>query len=149
MTYATQQNLVDRFGAAEVQQISDIGNTGSIDSARVTRMLTDATNTIDGYLSSRYSLPLATVPPMLEQLACDIARYRLMTRPTEEARARFEDAVSWLGKVAEGKYDLGGVSAQQPQTSGGAIGVSTGGRVFDSNSLEEWNRGPGRGRFGL
>src|SRR4051812_35388029 len=100
MPYATQANLTARFGTAEVQQLSDVNNTGAIDAARVTQALADASNTIDGYLSSRYSLPLASPPAMLELLCCDLARYKLATRPTEEMRKRAEDALAWLTKVA-------------------------------------------------
>lgn len=151
MTYATQQNLVDRFGAAEIQQLSDIGNSGSIDAARVGRVLTDASNKIDGYLASRYALPLSTVPPMLEQICCDLARYLLATRPTEETRKRYEDALAWLDKVAQGKYDLGGASSVQPPIAGGAIGIAPGGRTFTSDSLNDFLTGPkglGSGGFG-
>ena len=87
---------------------------------------------------------VAAVPPLLELLCCDIARYRLMTRPTDEARQRFEDALSWLDKVAQGKIDLGGATNDAPPVAGGAVGVAPGGRVFDRHSLRDFTDPSGR-----
>ncbi|MCR6494794.1 DUF1320 family protein [Thermomonas sp. S9] len=39
--------------------------------------LDDAQAEIDGYIASRYKLPLPTVPAALARIACDVARYRL------------------------------------------------------------------------
>ncbi len=140
MSYATLQSLIDRFGADEILQLSDrdVPPLGAINEAVVTRALTDAANTIDGYLAARYTLPLPSVPPLLELFACDIARYRLMTRPPDEARQRYTDALGWLDKVAQGKIELGGASSAAPPIAGGAIGIAPGGRIFDNDSLSDW-----------
>ncbi len=149
MTYATQQSLTDRFGEAEIEQLSDrdIPPLGMINQAVVTQALTDAANTIDGYLAGRYTLPLNNPPPLLELFCCDIARYRLMTRPTDEARARYQDALNWLGKVAAGTIELGGASQDAPPVAGGPTGISQR-RVFDARSLREWNHPRGWGLGG-
>jgi phage gp36-like protein len=141
MAYAAQADLVARFGSSEVQQISDINNTGAIDAGRVTQFLNDASAFIDGYLASRYTLPLdnafASAAPMLNLLCCDIARYRLMTRPTEEAKDRFDTAVAWLEKVAKGAIALGAPTADEQAKADGPTIVSNE-RVFDRCRLEDW-----------
>ncbi len=52
-------------------------------------------------------MPLPNVPSNLKRMACDIARYRLyFQQPTEEVRKRYEDAISFLKRVAENKAHL-------------------------------------------
>jgi len=108
MTYATQADLEDRFGVDELTQLTDRVGAGVPDAAIVARALADADAEIDGYLASRYALPLATVPPMLARIACDIARYRLWEdRASEEVRLRYEDARRMLESIAKGMVSLG------------------------------------------
>ncbi len=112
MGYATQQDMIDRFGQAELVQLTDRYNTGSIDATVLGQHLADADNKIDGYLEGRYTLPLAVVPKSLARIACDITRYFLHDNAaTEEVRARYEDATRYLEKVSEGKITLGLSSA--------------------------------------
>lgn len=53
MSYATQQNLVDRFGQVELVQLTDLENTGALNTTRLAAALADASATIDGYLAGR------------------------------------------------------------------------------------------------
>jgi phage gp36-like protein len=108
MPYATQADMEMRFGADELTQLTDRVGAGIPDAAIVARALADANAEIDGYLASRYSLPLATVPTMLVRIACDIARYRLWEdRASEEVRRRYEDARRLLEAIAKGAVSLG------------------------------------------
>jgi phage gp36-like protein len=108
MPYATQADLEDRFGADELTQLTDRVGAGVPDASIVARALADADAEINGYLASRYALPLATVPPVLVRIACDIARYRLWEdRASEEVRRRYEDARRMLESIAKGQVSLG------------------------------------------
>jgi phage gp36-like protein len=108
MPYATQADLEERFGADELTQLTDRVNAGVPDASIVARALADADAEIDGYLASRYALPLAAVPPVLARIACDIARYRLWEdRASEEVRLRYEDARRLLESIARGQVSLG------------------------------------------
>lgn len=109
MTYATQQNLIDRFGEEELIQLTDRENLGVVNATVVSRALADADALINGYLIGRYTLPLATpVPDVLERLACDIARYSLHEfKPTETVEIRYRDALELLRDVSKGRADLG------------------------------------------
>jgi phage gp36-like protein len=140
MAYATQDDLVARFGEKQIKALSDRDNTGAIDTARVDQALADMSNLIDGYLADRYPLPLASVPAQLVPLACDMARYLLAERPTEEIRSRYEDARQWLDKVAQGKYGLGlDASGQQVKSSGLPRAVSAR-REFTQERLHDFTR---------
>lgn len=108
MAYATLADLTDRYGDAELTQLTDRAGAGAIDPAIAARALDDAAAEIDGYLAVRYALPLATVPTVLVRIACDIARYRLWDdRASDEVRRRYEDARRVLERIAGGDVSLG------------------------------------------
>lgn len=109
MPYATQQDLVDRFGEEELIQLTDRTNLpqSAIDATVVARALADADAKIDSHVGARYSLPLATPQPALVPVACAIARYGLYgNRVTEQVRTAFRDAERYLESVANGKVKL-------------------------------------------
>lgn len=138
--YGSLQAMVDRFGEVEMAQISDHTGLGDgIDEAAVGRALEDAGAEIDGYLAGRYQLPLASVPRVLVNVGCDIARYRLYKdRATDHVRRRYEDAVKLLGQVASGKVTLGLDVAQQPVPEVGGPLATGPGRVFSATSLADY-----------
>lgn len=108
MSYCTQADLIDRFGDTEITQLSDRSGLGALDSAIVAQAIADADAEIDGYLSGRYALPMASVPLVMTRLACDIARYWLFGQDvTDLVKARYDQAISYLGKVASGTITLG------------------------------------------
>ncbi|MCE7915417.1 MAG: DUF1320 domain-containing protein [Nitrosomonas sp. PRO4] len=127
MTYATQQNLIDRFGEDELIQLTDRQSLGVIDATVVSRALADADARINGYLAVRYSLPLAApLPTELERLACDIARYALYEdRVTEIVKERYQDAIALLRDVAAGKAELGLDSTDNKQASNSLAEISS------------------------
>ena len=141
MTYATQLDLVERFGNTELVQLTDrTGQVGDIDATMVARALLDADAEIDGYLAARYTLPLVTVPRLLVGVACDIARYRLYDdRATDQVTRRYDDAVKLLVKIGRGEVLLGlDVTGQAaPPVAGGAMAESAG-RVFSRSSLADY-----------
>lgn len=100
--YATESDLVDRFGA-EVEQLKGmLPSSSAVDDA-----IQDATEEINGHIGGRYPLPLPNIPSNLKRMACDIARYRLyFQQPTEEVRKRYEDAIAFLKRVADHKAHL-------------------------------------------
>jgi phage gp36-like protein len=108
MTYATQQDLVDRYGESEIVQLSDRARIGSINAAVVAKALDDADSEINGYLEGRYTLPFENPPKLLRLVACDIARFRLAeNRATEEIEKRYAAQIKFLSAVAKGDIKLG------------------------------------------
>lgn len=108
MPYATLDNLIERFGELELTQLTDAASPGLIDEALVTRALADAEAVVDGYLGGRYTLPLASVPPMLTSVACDLARARLYKDALPEVvEKRHADALKFLTLLGQGKITLG------------------------------------------
>lgn len=133
MAYATQQQLIERYGEQALLVAADRG-AGAIDTDAVSRALDDATAEIETYVARRYDLPLPMVPTILQQLACDIAFYRLSADAgsgTDEKRKRYEDAKELLARLADGSVRLG----FQPQTRDAVVLVSGPKRLFSRRTF--------------
>ena len=136
MAYAVQANLETRYGSVELAQLSDRVNGSVIDVTVVARALADADAEIDAWLGGRYALPLASVPAVLERVACDIARYRLYDdRATEQVRQRYEDAIRDLKAIAAGTLALDGVTPPAPADGGNHVNYRSPERVFNADAL--------------
>ncbi|TGG92527.1 DUF1320 domain-containing protein [Natronospirillum operosum] len=131
MSYAELEDLQARFGDAELVQLTDVTGSGEIDIAPIERALDDATAEIDGYLSARYQLPLASVPVVLVRLCADMARYYLHDdHAPDQITERHKAAVQTLQRISKGEVSLGmDAAGESPQTADGAEMVS-GGRVW-------------------
>ncbi len=124
MTYASQQQLIERFGERLLIQLTDRATvpTGVIDPAVVTRALTDTDAVIDGYLAGRYALPLETTPPLLADLAQAIAIYKLHPyAPDAKIDQDYKDAMATLARISTGTVKLP-IAGIEP-VSGGSAGV--------------------------
>lgn len=77
MAYATAASLAERFGEREIIQLTDRDGFGVLDAARAAQVIAEVEAEVDGYLGRRYRLPLATVPPLVTRLVCDLAREAL------------------------------------------------------------------------
>lgn len=132
MTYATQADLVERFGEQMLIDLTDRSDppAGVIDPTVVAKALTDADSQIDGYLLGRYLLPLATTPDLLNDLAKAIAIYKLhRDSVSEKIRDDYLDALKTLKLIADGTMRLN-VAGVEPASSG-ANGVQTTDRPRD------------------
>lgn len=107
MSYCTYADLLLNFGEQELIQVTDRDLDGEEDDGVLQDGIEFASDLIDGYLRSRYALPLNPIPHNLVGIACDIARYRYyQAQPTELVIQRYEAAVQWLRDVSTGKADL-------------------------------------------
>lgn len=108
--YATLEDLIAAIprGEQELIELTDRTASGEVDAARVDGALLTATSVADSYLGRVVTVPLTTVPALLNTHVCNIARYQLYgDQPTDEVRRRFDDAITWLKDVAAGRADLG------------------------------------------
>lgn len=143
MPYATQSDLVTRFGSAEIAQLTDRVAGAVIDASVVNAALADADALIEGYLAARYALPVAPVPALLTRLAGDIARYLLHgTSAREKVREAYEDALRVLRDLADGRATLAGAAAapasQTPAAPGGRPAYSAPTGVFGRANLGDY-----------
>ena len=150
MPYATADDMIARYPNRDLVQLTNEDPTQTaINVAPIEQALNDASSEIDGYLESRFALPLTDPPAMLDRLACDIAMYRLQSlRPLHDltdARKRYDDALALLLRVARGEVTLGlATDSIEPPQSPGSVVVQVGGqpadglpsRIFDRGSLK-------------
>lgn len=112
MPYITDTDFEQAFGADELADLTGDGAEFAMVEANVTGL-------INGYIASRYALPLAAVPDMLKAWALDIVRFRLWDEQApEEVRRRYDDAIAQLRDLARGLIslppDASGVSPAAP-----------------------------------
>ncbi|SPD73811.1 conserved hypothetical protein [uncultured Desulfobacterium sp.] len=128
MAYAVKQDIIDRYGEDAFYSAFDWDGIDDVDDTVVDTALEGASDEIDGYLAGRYTLPLQTIPRILILQCVDIALYRGSgvsgASQTEEKKERYDDAIKYLLKVAEGKISLG---IEKPSQGG------SGGSAFSSN----------------
>lgn len=138
MAYATKQDLIDRYGAEDIVQLTDHSHTGGIDDDVLNRALADADAEINGYLAARYTLPLTDTPPLVKRIGCEIAYYLLFRGgATELALDRYTKAAAVLRGLSNGSVSLGLNSAgtAEPGTES-AVESSAPGRIFTGETLE-------------
>jgi len=112
MPYATQADLVTRFGSDELIQLTDRAGTNAIDASIVAAALADADAAIEGYLAGRYALPVTPVPALLKRIGADLARFFLHGKAaTESVRNAYQDALKLLRDLSNGAAVLAGAAA--------------------------------------
>ncbi len=112
MSYAAVTDMQARYPNRDLVQLSNEDPTAvTVNTSFISIALTDASSEIDTYLEARFALPLTDPPASLTRLCCDIAMYRMQAlRPIhdiEDARKRYDDAISTLKRVADGDLTLG------------------------------------------
>jgi phage gp36-like protein len=110
MAYADRLDFVDAFGERETLMLTNLDNPNAtaINPVPLNKALDDATAEINTYVASRYIVPLASTPTVVNRYCLDIARYMLdRIRSREDVRLRYEDALKWLGMLASGKVSIG------------------------------------------
>lgn len=119
MTYCAKTDLDERFGVQEIAQLSDKDGDNVEDPGVIDQAIADATNTIDGYVATRYSVPLTPIPEAIKTAACHLARFFLYTHsPPDHVVDRRNETVRWLRDVANGTVTL------PPDTGGTAPGAN-------------------------
>lgn len=117
MAYCDLAGLVARFGDAELLRIADRDDDDKIDNDVVDGALNDASDEIDAYIGTRYSVPMSPAPALLVRLCADIARYRLYDEnPLDEVAERYKQAITTLRDISNGRATL--KDSSQTPTSG-------------------------------
>ncbi len=122
MTYATLDQLKDRFGTGMLVHLTDREEvpSGMVDPAVVARALADTDAVIDGYLAARYQLPLGDTPALLADIAQIIAIWKLHRfEPDPKIAKDYEGALRSLRDVATGTIRLA-IAGVEPVGKGGS-----------------------------
>ena len=133
--YCTEADLITRFGS-EITELADRDGDNSADAGVIDNAISDASALIDGYLSSRYSVPVSPAPVLIVGLACDISRRKLFTdRAPEQVQRAFDSALSVLRDNANGRGNIDAAKADATTPSSGSFAVSAPDRVFSDSAL--------------
>lgn len=127
--YITEAQFESRFGQREYADLLSAGHGYA-------HAENDAASLIDGYLASRYTLPLTSVPDIVTGWAGDITRFKLWDQAApEEVRKRYEDAISQLRDLAAGRLSLPPDANGVAVSSGLAFDGYASDRIFTSDTL--------------
>lgn len=141
MAYIVEADLAARLSVAVLIQLTDDEKTGTVNSAIVVAILAAAEATVNGYVGTRYLVPVSPVPGLLKELALDVAVYLLYLRRqrvTEDARRTYDDALKKLEHIAKGLITLGvePPPSSAPQSSSGEVLPSE--SAFSRAALKEF-----------
>ena len=115
MAYASKQDMIDRYGAEELVGITDRTGANVIDDAVLSSALENATAEVNSEARLNGAI---TVTDQLTSLTCAIARYHLTDPCAERVRKDYEDAITFLRRVADGRSTLAGQNAETPAAAG-------------------------------
>ena len=111
MTYCTLNDIKQLISEAELIQLTDDNDTGTINESIVNSAISYAETTINGYISSRYTLPLSEIPELIKTFAVDLSIYRLHSRRfisdmPESLEIRYKNIIKELEKIQKGTINL-------------------------------------------
>lgn len=135
MPYATQQDMLTRYGLPKLVQLTDINEplVGELVPAVLASRLDDASAEIDGYLAGRMAVPLAAPPAIVKLLCCRLAYYLLLGATASDVdQADVKAARAYLASVAKGEISL----AAPDQV----VAVSGEGAVQFEVGAKDWGR---------
>jgi len=133
VAYSTQADIEKLLTPAQLVQLTDDNQDGLADATILTEAIAQADAEIDGYLGSRYPVPVSPVPALLRQLSVAISIWRLYGRrgmTNERRRQDYEDAVAKLKALATGTMVL-------PATGGGEVATDASDQPEASRSSED------------
>lgn len=111
--YATQQDIIDLHGADFLLLVAARGLERTLADAKTREAIADAlaqaSSEIDGYISTRYAVPVEPTPRIIQNHCINIAIYLMAStadRMTDIIRERYKDALAWLKDISTGKANL-------------------------------------------
>lgn len=143
MAYCALADIEKLIPASSLIQLTkDAEPYDAVDTDKVDAAIGDAGDLIDGYLRSRYELPLSPVPALLGKLAVDMAVYNLYSRRPEQempetVKDRYRDALKLLAAIQEGKISLGTEAGSTPEPGQYKTNKTSESKVFTDEVLDK------------
>lgn len=137
MSYAEIAEIKAVYAETDLIQVTDDAGAGEIDDTILAAVRDQADNEINGYVSTRYGLPLAETPPLLKNLSVRLTWQLLLRRRRQEdenARKEYDEICRVLRSIAEGRIALG-VTPDPPASAGKVGEVSDGDRDFTKTKM--------------
>ncbi|HHF6578344.1 TPA: gp436 family protein [Haemophilus influenzae] len=112
--YISAQDLTEVMSESTLIALSnDTSRATEADQAVLIKACAYATEIVDGYLRSRYVLPLSQVPTLVRNICLQLARFWLYSRRPEgkgfpdNVKETHSQALKDLERIASGKLHLG------------------------------------------
>lgn len=140
--YVTRPQLEARFGQDVLVQAA--WRDGLDADTVIAAAIDGAGQVIDGYLGTRFRLPLVPlVPALVTDIATDITWYKLWTGAIpDDVAIRYRDAIRMLADIQAGRMTLPGVDGLAPvqaaSTDNQVMLIGNDARQFDSQTLRGW-----------
>lgn len=123
--FATVAALTAKVGLERLIELTDDARAGVVHVGLAEKALTEADNIINGYIAAHYQRADAAlpIPPLLEQLAVDIAYFRLyrFEKAPEHISEAYKDACAMLKQIANGLVKLDGGAENLPVRDGAIL----------------------------
>lgn len=170
MSYVTPLQLAEKPGARELAQVASAEHRAVVDAelmdrtlrggdrssydaddiasadaalARITQVIVETDELMDGYLAARLSLPLASVPLTLTRVARAVVRYelhkdRVMDAKTDPIARDYYDALRLLDAIRDGKVTLGVSDPSSADSPVLDVRIESGRKTFSGDELRRF-----------
>lgn len=123
--FANLAALTAKVGLQRLIELTDDALAGVVNEANAEKALTEADNIISGYISAHYKRAdaAAPIPPLLSQLAVDIAYFRLyrIEKAPDHIADCYKEACAMLKQIASGTIKLDGGEEKLPVRDGAIL----------------------------
>lgn len=107
--YCDVQDIKDDLTEKVVAQLSNDENPNVVNEEIVRKYISESTQLIDGFLRSRYSLPLEKEHSIIKKVCVDVVKYELYKRRGkvfDNIQNLYKDGISTLEKIQKGMIIL-------------------------------------------
>ena len=136
--YCSIQDIKDDLTEKVVAQLSNDENPNLVNEEIVNKYISESSQLIEGFLRSRYELPLSNEHAILKKVCIDIVKYELYKRRGkvfDNIQNLYKDGIATLEKIQKGMITLDEGTAE---TRPGFFLVSNREPVFDKNKLDNY-----------
>lgn len=118
MSYIDKAYFLKNMNQEDLDKLTGGGVDGD---ANLAEKIKAADSMIDSYVGSVTAVPLTTPPDVIKQLSFDITLYYLHARTDymdipEASQKKYDAAIEYLSKIAEGKIKIPGLTADDLTT---------------------------------
>lgn len=107
--YCDVQDIKDDLTEKVVAQLSNDENPNVVNEEIVSKYISESTQLIDGFLRSRYGLPLENEHSIIKKVCVDIVKYELYKRRGkvfDNIQNLYKDGIATLEKIQKGMIIL-------------------------------------------
>jgi phage gp36-like protein len=136
--YCSIQDIKEDLTEKVVAQLSNDENPNEVNEEIVSKYISESTQLIDGFLRSRYGLPLEKEHSIIKKICIDIVKYELYKRRGkvfDNIQNLYKDGITTLEKIQKGMIIL---DEGTPETRPGFFLVSDRKPVIDKDILENY-----------